>query len=69
MTQKRTKSYYRVEEVASYFSVSRRTIRRLVEEEKLQATKIRGCLRISTEEISRYEQAILTADALEYKIS
>jgi len=65
MTQKRTKSYYRVEEVASYFSVSRRTIRRLVEEEKLQATKIRGCLRISTEEISRYEQAILTADALE----
>jgi len=65
MNQKRTKSYYRVEEVASYFSVSRRTIRRLVEEEKLQATKIRGCLRISTEEISRYEQAILTADALE----
>jgi len=65
MTQKRTKSYYRVEEVASYFSVSRRTIRRLVEEEKLQATKIRGCLRISTEEISRYEQAILTADAVE----
>ncbi|MCX5829500.1 MAG: helix-turn-helix domain-containing protein [Deltaproteobacteria bacterium] len=68
MTQKNTKSYYRAEEVAFYFSVSPRTIRRLLEEEKLQATRIRGCLRISIEEIRRYEESILTADTLESKV-
>ena len=59
------KRYYRVDEAAAYFNVSSRTIYRLLEEEELQATRIRGCLRISVTEIQRYEQELLLNDPME----
>lgn len=40
------KQYYRVDEVAKYFSVSVRTVYRLIEDGDLNRSKIRGCLRI-----------------------
>ena len=55
LTQHPLKRYYRVDEVAEYFSISVRTVYRLIEEGKLSRVKIRGCLRIPIGEINRYE--------------
>jgi len=44
-----------VDEVAEYFSISVRTVYRLIEEGELSRVKIRGCLRIPLGEINRYE--------------
>jgi len=51
-----TKRYYRVDEVAIYFSVSDRTIYRLIDMGDLKGVRWRGCIRISTEEIREFEE-------------
>ena len=51
-------------EVAVYFGISERTAYRLLDEGDLQATRIRRCLRVSAEEIRRFEEAL--ADAYQY---
>ena len=51
-----TKRYYRVDEVAIYFSVSDRTIYRLIDMGDLKVVRLRGCIRISTEEIREFEE-------------
>ena len=48
------KRYYRLDEVAVYFSISRRTLYRLLDEGHLQPIRIRGCLRVSAEQIRRF---------------
>lgn len=58
------KHYYRLDEVAVYFGISERTVYRLLDEGDLQATRIRRCLRVSAEEIRRFEEAL--ADAYQY---
>ncbi|MDP1990064.1 MAG: helix-turn-helix domain-containing protein [Syntrophales bacterium] len=52
------KRYYRPDEVAAYFDISERTVYRLLDEGDLQATHIRRCLRISTDEIRRFEESL-----------
>lgn len=52
------KRYYRVEEVAKYFTVSERSVYRLLDEGELKATKIRNCLRVSADEIKRFENTL-----------
>jgi excisionase family DNA binding protein len=51
-----TKRYYRVDEVARYFSVSDRTIYRLIDMGELKAVRLRVCIRISAEEIRNLEE-------------
>jgi len=51
-----TKQYYRVDEVARYFSVSDRTIYRLIDMGDLKAIRLRDCLRVSVEEIREFEE-------------
>jgi len=58
LTQNPLTRYYRVDEVAEYFSISVRTVYRLIEEGELGRTKIRGCLRIPITEIQRYENRL-----------
>jgi len=58
------KRYYRVDEVAVYFAISARTVYRLLDEGDLQATRIRGCVRVSVEEIRRFEERL--ADVAPY---
>ncbi len=50
-----TKRYYRVDEVARYFSVSDRTIYRLIETGDLKAIRVRTCVRIPAGEIKNLE--------------
>jgi excisionase family DNA binding protein len=52
------KRYWRIDEVADYFAVSERTIYRLVDDGDLQAIRIRGCRRVSQEEIKRFEERL-----------
>lgn len=52
------KRYYRLDEVAAYFAISMRTVYRLLDEGDLQATHIRKCLRVSAEEIRRFEESL-----------
>jgi excisionase family DNA binding protein len=51
------KRYYRVDEVARYFSVSVRTIYRLIDMGDLKAIRLRHCLRISAEQIRELEES------------
>lgn len=55
------KRFYRVDEVAAYFAVSDRTVYRLLDMGDLQATRIRGCRRVSLDEMKRFE-ALLARD-------
>lgn len=48
------KTYYRVDEVAAYFDISRTTVYRLIKREKLKAVKIRSALRINIKELERF---------------
>jgi excisionase family DNA binding protein len=48
------KMYYRVEEVAAYFDISRTTVYRLIKREMLKAVKIRSSLRINRQELDRF---------------
>lgn len=50
------KVYFRVDEIARHFSVSSRTIYRMVEDEELPAVKIRGSLRIHKSDLAKYER-------------
>ncbi len=50
-----TKRYYRVDEVAHYFSVSDRTIYRLIDTGDIKAIRLRDCIRVSAEEIRNFE--------------
>jgi len=52
------KRYFRIDEVAVYFAISARTVYRLLDEGDLQVTRIRGCVRVSAEEIWRFEESI-----------
>lgn len=52
------KRFYRVDEVALYFAVSVRTVYRLLDEGDLKASRIRGCLRVSAEELGRFEEKL-----------
>ncbi|MDO8724429.1 MAG: helix-turn-helix domain-containing protein [Syntrophales bacterium] len=53
-----------MDEVAIYFAMSARTVYRLLDEGDLRATRIRGCVRVSAEEIRRFEETL--ADAYQY---
>lgn len=48
------KSYYRVDEVATYFGISRTTVYRLIKRDALGAVKIHSCLRINRKELARF---------------
>ena len=52
------KRYYRVDEVACYFSVSDRTIYRLIDTGDLKVIRIRGCVRVPVEEIRCLEEKL-----------
>jgi len=52
------KRYYRLDEVAAYFAISRSTVYRLMDEGCLRGTKIRKCMRVSADELRRYEESI-----------
>ena len=54
-----TKRYYRVDEVAHYFSVSDRTIYRLIDTGDIKAIRLRDCIRVSVEEIRELEERFL----------
>ena len=54
-----TKRYFRVDEVARYFSVSDRTIYRLIDTGDIKAIRIRDCIRVSMEEIRAFEQRVI----------
>ena len=43
---------------SSFLSVMQRTVYRLLDEVDLQATRIRGCVRVSVEEIRRFEETL-----------
>jgi excisionase family DNA binding protein len=50
-----------LDEVAVYFGISERTVYRLLDDGDLHPTRIRRCLRVSEEEIRRFE--VRLADA------
>ena len=51
-----TKRYYRVDEVARYFSVSESTIYRLIDMGDLKAIRVMGCIRVPAEELREFEE-------------
>jgi excisionase family DNA binding protein len=51
-----------VDEVAVYFAISARTVYRLLDEGDLQASRIRGCVRVSAEEIRRFEEILVETE-------
>jgi excisionase family DNA binding protein len=53
------KLYCRLDEVAMYFANSTRTVCRLLDEGDLHASRIRGCVRVSSEELKRFEASLL----------
>ena len=56
------KHYYRLDEVDAYFAISMRTVYRLLDDGEFHVTRIRGCVRVSLEEIRRYEEAQVRLD-------
>jgi len=52
-----------VDEVADYFSISVRTVYRLLDEGNLRAARIRKCVRVSSAEIGRFERNLMEDDA------
>lgn len=54
-----------IKEAADLLSCSTRTIRRMIEEGKLEAGKIRGCLRITMNSVDRYIDESIQAYQLE----
>ena len=50
------KRYYRVDEVARYFSVSYQTIYRLIDVGDLKAIRLRDCIRVPAEELRAFEE-------------
>jgi len=47
-----------MEEVAFYFGISARTVYRLLDDGDLHVTRIRGCVRVSAEELRRFEEML-----------
>lgn len=47
------KAFYRPGEIADLFSISKRTVYRLIKRRKLKAIKVGGSIRIPLEEIER----------------
>ncbi len=47
--------YLRVDEVASYFGVSDRTVYRLIDMGDLKVVRLRDCIRIPVEEVREFE--------------
>lgn len=47
------KEFYRPDEAAALLEVSKKTIYRLIKDEKLKAVRIRSVLRISRQELER----------------
>lgn len=56
------KAFYRPDEVADRFAVSKRTIYRLISDEVLRVVRIRGCVRIPAEEVRRLESGTEAGD-------
>lgn len=56
------KRYYRMEEVALYFGISARTVYRLLDDGDLRVIRIRGCVRISAEELRRFEELLAVTE-------
>lgn len=52
------KRYLRIDEIAKYLGISRRTVYRLIEEGKLDAVKIRGCSRVRWDDLHRFEEQL-----------
>jgi len=50
-----SRRYYRVAEVAAHFSVSLRTVYRLIEEGAIPAVRIKGCVRVPAPVLGAYE--------------
>ena len=51
-----TKRYYRVDEVARYFSVCEQTIYRLIDMGDMKAIRLRSCIRVPAEELREFEE-------------
>ena len=51
------KEFYRPDEAAALLDVSKKTIYRLIKDEKLKAVRIRSVLRISRQELERLTRA------------
>ncbi len=51
-----TKRYYRVGELSVRFDISPQTVYRMIDLGELKAVRLRGCLRVSAEELRRYEK-------------
>jgi excisionase family DNA binding protein len=51
-----TKRYYRVGELSVRFDISPQTVYRMIDLGELKAVRLRGCLRVSAEELRRYER-------------
>ena len=51
-----TKRYYRVDEVARYFSVCEQTVYRLIDVGDLKAIRLRGSIRVPAEELREFEE-------------
>jgi excisionase family DNA binding protein len=49
-----TKRYYRVAELSVHFAISPQTVYRMIDLGELKAVRLRGCLRVSAEELRRY---------------
>lgn len=50
------KRYYRVDEVARYFSVCDQTVYRLIDMGDLKAIRVMGCIRVPVEELREFEE-------------
>ncbi len=50
------KQYYRVDEVARYFSVCEQTIYRLIDMGDLKGIRLRGSIRVPAEELQAFEE-------------
>jgi len=50
------KRYYRVGELSVRFDVSPQTVYRMIDLGEMKAVRLRGCLRVSAEELRRYEK-------------
>lgn len=52
------KRYYRVDEVARYFSVCEQTVYRLIDVGDLKAIRLRGSIRVPAEELRQFEERL-----------
>ena len=58
LTAQYTKIYFRVDEVARYFSISKMTIYRLIASDELKGVRIRQVIRIHRNDLEKYERRI-----------